>query len=74
MSGIIHGITDDDRAVTLRNGDGSPMFEIPILYGVAAGALAVLVAPRVTAVAAIAALVRGMSITIDDTGEAPAEA
>jgi hypothetical protein len=74
MSGIIHGITDDGRAVTLRNGDGSAVFEIPILYGVTAGALAVLVAPRITAVAATAALVRGMSITVDDTGEVPAEA
>lgn len=73
MNGFTDRLTDVERSVTLRNGDGSPVFAIPAVYGIAAGVVAVLVAPRATAIAAIAALTRHMSITVDRPAPADAE-
>jgi hypothetical protein len=65
------GLTDrlretGDRTIVLRAADGSPVFELQALHGLAAAVLAVMTAPRLTAAAALGGMLRGMSITIEE--------
>ncbi|MBB5801186.1 hypothetical protein F4560_000954 [Saccharothrix ecbatanensis] len=50
-----------DRYVVVRDDDGHPVVEVPVIAGVVVGALA----PIVTSVAAIAALWCGWTITVE---------
>ena len=54
-----------DRALTVRSRRGTPLLRVGLGPGLAAGAAAVLLAPRATAVAAVAAMFRGISLTVD---------
>jgi hypothetical protein len=67
-------LIDGDRALTVRSRHGRPILRVGLAPGLAVGIAAVLVAPRATAVAAVTAMFRGISLTIDRIDPAPAEA
>lgn len=54
-----------DRALTLRSGRGRPIVRVGLGPGVAAGLASLLLAPRATAVAALAGMLGGWTLTID---------
>lgn len=54
-----------ERTVTIGGPDGSPAVSLRLLHAAAAAAAGVIIAPRATAAAAIAAMVKGYTITID---------
>ncbi len=54
------------RTLTLRSPGGDPVLRIGALPAAVGAALALIFAPRLTALAALAALLRRMSLTIDD--------
>ena len=54
-----------DRALTVRTRRGRPLVRVGLGPGLAAGVAAVLLAPRATAVLAVGAMFRGISLTID---------
>lgn len=53
------------RTVTLRSSSGKAVLTVPLLPAAVAGAVALAVAPRITALAALAALVRKMSLSME---------
>ena len=57
------------RTVTLRSPSGKPVLTLPALPAAAAVAAALALAPRLTATAALAALLRKMSLSIDAAPE-----
>ena len=57
------------RTVTVRSSSGKAMLTVPLVPAAVAGAVALALAPRITALAALAALVQKMSLSI----EAPPE-
>ena len=59
------------HTVTLRAPSGKPVLTVPVLPAAAVAAAALALAPRVTALAALGALLRRMSLSLD--GAAPAE-
>lgn len=64
-----------DRVVTLRDREGAALFELDARYALAAAVLTVAKFPRIAAAAALGALVRGMSITVEPSpGEDAAQA
>ncbi len=73
MTGFKDRLPATDRTATLRNSAGDAVFELDVLYAAAATALVVMKAPRLVAAAAVGALMRGMSITIDLQAAPPAE-
>jgi hypothetical protein len=58
--------TIKERNVSLRNPDGEAVVTFGLLPAAAAAAAALILVPRLTAVAAIVALFRRMSLSIDD--------
>ena len=58
-------LTGSDRVITVRSRNGRPLLQIPAGASFAAALAAVLMAPRATAVAALAAMLRGISLTVD---------
>jgi hypothetical protein len=72
MTGFRDRLRTTDRTLVLSDPDGAVVFELDILYAAAGGAAAVLMAPRITAIAALAALLRGMSVTVSPA-PAPAQ-
>jgi hypothetical protein len=54
-----------DRALTLRSAGGKPLLRVGLGPGVAAGIAALLLAPRATAVAAVAGMFGGWSLSVD---------
>lgn len=74
MTGFKDRLPATDRVVTLRDPDGNAVVELNALSAAAAGALVLLKAPRLVAIGAVAALMRGMSITIDGPAEPTTEA
>jgi len=54
-----------DRALTIRSSQGRPLLRVGLGPGLAVGVAAVLLAPRATAAAAVIAMFRGVSLTID---------
>jgi len=63
-----------DRALTIRSRRGRPLLRVGLAPGFAVVAAAVLLAPRATAAAAVGAMFRGISLTIDRVDPAPATA
>ncbi len=61
-----------ERTVTIGGPNGSPAVKLKLLHAAAGAAAGVVLAPRATAVAAIAAMLRGVTVTID--APAPEEA
>ena len=61
----INDLLAGDKAVTIRSRRGRAMLQVGLLPAAAVGAVAVLFAPRATAAAAVGALFRGYSLTID---------
>ena len=60
-----------ERTVTIGGPNGSPAVKLRLLHAAAAAAAGVILAPRATAIATIAAMLRGVTVTLDDP--APAE-
>jgi len=58
------------RTVTLHAPSGKPVIAVPVAAAAAVAAAALALAPRITALAALAALLRKMSLSVD--GAAPA--
>ena len=59
-----------ERTVTIGGPDGSPAVKLKLLHAAAAAAAGVILAPRATAIATIAAMLRGVTVTIDDPASA----
>ncbi|MEE8498157.1 MAG: hypothetical protein V3S62_06465 [Acidimicrobiia bacterium] len=53
------------RTVTIGGPDGSPAVKLKLLHAAAAAAAGVILAPRLTAAAAIGAMIKGVTVTID---------
>ena len=65
--------TAQDRSVTLRSAEGRPMVRLKLLHAAGIAAAGVLMAPRLTAIAAVGALFKGVSLGLDEaTVERPA--
>jgi hypothetical protein len=73
MTGMKDRLPGSDLTVTLRDPDGAAIFQLEALYAAAGAALIVMKAPRLAAAAAVGALLRGMSITLDAPQGAAAE-
>ncbi len=54
-----------ERTVTIGGPDGSPAVKLKLIHAAAAAAAGVVLAPRLTAIAAIAAMIKGVTVTID---------
>jgi len=63
-----------ERIVTVRTADGQPLVRTKLLHAAAVAAAGVMIAPRVTAAAAIGALLKGVTVTVDHAGDEPAGA
>jgi hypothetical protein len=59
-----------ERTVTIGGPNGAPAVKLKLLHAAAAAVAGVILAPRVTAVASIAALVKGVTVKIDAPPEA----
>ncbi len=57
--------TTKERRVTIGGPNGSPAVKLKLLHAGVAAAAGVILAPRATAVAALAAMIRGVTVTID---------
>jgi hypothetical protein len=57
------------RTVTLRSASGKPLLTLGALPAAAALAVALALAPRITAAAAVGALVRRLSLSLDGAGQ-----
>lgn len=68
---MTHASSAPRRTVTLHAASGKPVLTVPVLPAAVVAATALAVAPRVTALAALAALLRKMTLSWD--GGAPAE-
>lgn len=53
-----------ERVVTIRSAEGRPLVETKLLHAAAVAAAGVIVAPRLTAAAAVGALLRGITLTV----------
>jgi Domain of unknown function (DUF4342) len=53
------------RRIVLRNDDGTTLLEVPLTAGVAASVLTAAFAPRLVALAAIAALVSRVTLVVE---------
>ncbi len=58
-----------ERTVTIGGPNGSPAVKLKLLHAAAAAAAGVVLAPRLTAAASIAALIKGVSVSIDGPAE-----
>ncbi|MCJ7726225.1 MAG: DUF4342 domain-containing protein [Acidimicrobiia bacterium] len=70
----LHDLMNGDKALTIRSRRGRPLLKVGLVPGIAVGAAALLLAPRATAVAAVGAMFRGISLTIDRVDPAPVAA
>jgi hypothetical protein len=61
-----------ERTVTIGGPDGSPAVKLKLLHAAAAFAAGVILAPRLTAAATVAAMIKGVTVAVDTP--APEEA
>jgi len=54
-----------DRTVTVAGPNGSPAVKVKLIHAAAVAIAGVLLAPRATAVGAIAAMIKGVSVKVD---------
>ena len=54
-----------ERTVTIGGPGGSPAVKVKLLHAAVAAAAGVALAPRLTALASIAGLIRGVTVSID---------
>jgi len=65
--------TATERSVTVKAPDGHSLVEAKLLHAIIAAAVGIVVAPRLTAAAAVAALLKGFRVDMTDTaGESAA--
>ncbi len=57
------------RTVTIRTADGRSLAKAKLLHAAIAAAAGVMIAPRVTAAAAVGALVSGVTVSVDAAAE-----
>jgi len=57
------------RTVTIRTADGRSLAKVKLLHAAIAAATGVIMAPRITAAAAVGALVSGVSVSVDEAAE-----
>lgn len=62
------------RTVTIHAPDGHPLVRAKLLHAAAVAAAGVVVAPRLTAAAAVGALLKGMSLSIEEQDDEVAAA
>jgi len=55
-----------ERTVTIGGPGGSPAVKLKLLHAAAAVVAGVILAPRATAIATVAGLVKGVTVTLDD--------
>lgn len=60
------------HTVTVRGADGHPLIEAKALHVAAVGIAGILLAPRLAAVAAVGALLAGVTVSVNTTDDAPA--
>lgn len=60
------------RTVTLHAADGHPMVQAKVLHAAAITAVGVALAPRLVAAAAVGALFKGLSLSVETTEDGPA--
>jgi len=63
-----------ERTVTIRTADGHALVRAKLLHAAAAAVAGVIVAPRITAAAAMGALLKGITVTVDGPSDEPAAA
>ena len=54
-----------DRTITVQSANGHPLLKVKAIHAAAVAAAGVILAPRLTAVAALGALVKGFSLNLD---------
>jgi hypothetical protein len=64
----------NNRTVTVRTAEGHPMVRAKLLHAVAAAVAGVIVAPRLTAAIAVAALFKGYSLSLEEQKDRPVAA
>src|SRR3989304_1528303 len=62
------------RPVTTSPADGHPLLKATLLHAAAGAAAGVIIAPRLTAAATLGALLKGVTLSLDEPGDAPATA
>ena len=62
------------RVVPIRYADGRPLVKTKLLHAAAVAAAGVIAAPRLTAAAAVGALLKGITLTVDEQAEEAAPA
>jgi hypothetical protein len=66
--------TANERTVTVRSADGHPMMKAKLLHAVIAAAAGIVIAPRLAAAAAVGALFKGITVSVDGAAEESAAA
>ena len=66
--------TANERVVTVKAPDGHSLVEAKLLHAVIAAAVGIVVAPRLTAAAAVAALLKGFRVDVAGSTGEPAAA
>jgi hypothetical protein len=59
----------DIRQITIKNEEGKVLLQVPLTVGVAGATAAVILAPVLAAIGALAAIVARLTIVIERTGE-----
>lgn len=63
FSNLLEGAME--RTVTIGGPNGAPAVKLRLLHAAAAAAAGVILAPRATAVAAVVAMLKGVTVSID---------
>jgi hypothetical protein len=62
------------RTLNVRTADGHPLIKTKLLHAAAAAVVGVMIAPRLTAAAAIAAMFKGVTVSVEKSGDRPVAA
>lgn len=60
-----------DRTITVQSANGHPLLKVKLIHAAAVAAAGVILAPRLTAVAALGAMMKGFSLNLDQTAPPP---